>query len=95
MNRTLAISLGFALVVSCQAPPFIYAAERAEVLAAVHSITKNEAKGFIDTLADDSFEGREGGSRGGRAPSNASMIRPSAAPACDGAGTGGTVIVIL
>jgi hypothetical protein len=46
------------------------AAERAELIAAVNSITKDEAKSVVDMLADDSFEGREAGSRGGRAAGN-------------------------
>jgi Peptidase family M28/PDZ domain len=49
------------------------AAERAEVMAALHSITKEEAQQFVDILADDSFEGREAGSRGGRAAGNLLM----------------------
>jgi hypothetical protein len=51
----------------------IVAAERAEILAAINSITKEEARQLIDTLADDSFEGREAGSRGGRAAGNLLM----------------------
>lgn len=46
------------------------AAERAALLAAVHSITRDEAQSVVDMLADDSFEGREAGSRGGRAAGN-------------------------
>jgi hypothetical protein len=37
---------------------------------ATASITKDELKAHIDVLADDSFEGREAGSRGGRAAAN-------------------------
>jgi hypothetical protein len=40
------------------------------VAAAANSITKDEVQQFVDTLADDSFEGREAGSRGGRAAGN-------------------------
>ena len=43
------------------------AAELGNLEAAVASIQAVEAKRHIDTLADDAFEGREGGSRGGRA----------------------------
>ena len=35
--------------------------------AALNSITANELGHHVDVLADDSFEGREAGSRGGRA----------------------------
>jgi hypothetical protein len=87
MTRTLDITLGFALAVCWLEPPASWAAERAEVLAAVSSITKDEAKGFIDRLADDSFEGREGGSRGGRAAGNLLMKefeRHDLTPAGDG-----------
>ncbi|MCC9608235.1 M20/M25/M40 family metallo-hydrolase [Blastopirellula sp. JC732] len=37
---------------------------------AVNSIQSGEIKRHVDTLADDSFEGREAGSRGGRAAGN-------------------------
>ena len=40
------------------------------MLAALNSITKDELKGHVDVLADDTFEGREAGSRGGRAAGN-------------------------
>ncbi|MDX1943774.1 MAG: M28 family peptidase [Pirellulaceae bacterium] len=44
--------------------------DRAEILAAIHSITTEEVKTTVEVLADDSFEGREAGSRGGRAAGN-------------------------
>jgi hypothetical protein len=44
-----------------------YAASAAAVLSATNSITAEDAQGFINTLADDSLEGRETGTRGGRA----------------------------
>lgn len=37
------------------------------MLAAAETITSGELRRHVDVLADDSFEGREGGSRGGRA----------------------------
>lgn len=46
------------------------AADRSALAAAAASITLEELKGHIDVLADDSFEGREAGSRGGRAAGN-------------------------
>lgn len=46
------------------------AADRAAVAAAVASVTKDELKSHVDVLADDTFEGREAGSRGGRAAGN-------------------------
>ena len=38
--------------------------------AAAASITKDELKSHVDVLADDTFEGRETGSRGARAAAN-------------------------
>lgn len=78
MTRTELELRGFALVLAVLASVIAIgqstsAAERAELLAAVNSITKEEAKTFVDTLADDSFEGREAGSRGGRAAGNLLM----------------------
>src|SRR5262245_16819132 len=43
------------------------AASAAAILAATNSITAEDAQSFINTLADDSLEGRETGTRGGRA----------------------------
>ena len=71
MSRTLVLNFGFAL--SLVASGTATAIERAEILAAVSSITKEEAQELINILADDSFEGREAGSRGGRAAGNLLM----------------------
>ncbi|MEX2173316.1 MAG: M20/M25/M40 family metallo-hydrolase [Pirellulaceae bacterium] len=92
MKRLVFSRLPLALALACAAYVGLphstaVGAERAEVLAAVHSITSDEAKGFIDTLADDSFEGREAGSRGGRAAGNLLMKefeRHGLTPAGDG-----------
>ena len=46
------------------------AADRSALAAAAASITKEELTTHVDTLADDTFEGREAGSRGGRAAGN-------------------------
>lgn len=43
------------------------AAEHASLATAVRSITSLELRKHVDVLADDTFEGREAGSRGGRA----------------------------
>lgn len=43
------------------------AAELSAVAAAAASIQADDVRGHTDTLADDSFEGREAGTRGGRA----------------------------
>jgi C-terminal processing protease CtpA/Prc len=54
-------------------PAQLYAEEitaKAAALAAADTITKDELKGFVDVLADDTFEGREAGSRGGTAAAN-------------------------
>ncbi len=45
----------------------VFAAEANAVNAATDSITADELQEFVKTLADDAFEGREAGSRGGRA----------------------------
>ncbi|HEX3726354.1 MAG TPA: M20/M25/M40 family metallo-hydrolase, partial [Pirellulales bacterium] len=44
-----------------------WAVENSSRTAALESITTEEVKTHIDALADDTFEGRESGSRGGRA----------------------------
>jgi Zn-dependent M28 family amino/carboxypeptidase len=46
------------------------AADNLTAAAAVASITTDELKIHVDVLADDTFEGREAGSRGGRAAGN-------------------------
>ena len=53
--------------------------------SARNTITTNELKSHIDVLADDTFEGREAGSRGGRAAANYLMkyINQNLAPAAD------------
>lgn len=51
-------------------PRLVSAADRAAVATAVASVTTEELKGHVDVLADDTFEGREAGSRGGRAAGN-------------------------
>jgi hypothetical protein len=43
------------------------AVERAAWSAALHSISAADLRSHVDVLADDAFEGREAGSRGGRA----------------------------
>lgn len=65
--------VGFALVTglgTCLSSPCAHAADRSAMAAAVSSITTDELSGHVDTLADDTFEGREAGSRGGRAAGN-------------------------
>jgi hypothetical protein len=61
---------GVVLLLHGAATPFACGAERAELAAAVSSITSDELKTHVDILADDAFEGREAGSRGGRAAGN-------------------------
>jgi peptidase M28-like protein/PDZ domain-containing protein len=46
------------------------AVEAADVAKAVNSITTEELKRHVDVLADDTFEGRQAGSRGGAAAAN-------------------------
>jgi len=63
-----------ATIASCGLfPPQHAAAEDARAKAALmaaDSITKEELKELVDVLADDTFEGREAGSRGGQAAGN-------------------------
>jgi hypothetical protein len=69
MNRiltALALLLGLASTTAFSAA----AADLNAVAAAAESITPDELKVFVDTLSDDTFEGREAGSRGGRAAGN-------------------------
>ncbi len=47
--------------------PISRAAENNAALTAAATITASELKSHVDVLADDSLEGREGGSRGGKA----------------------------
>ncbi len=51
------------------------AAELSALASALETITADQLKEHTDTLADDSFEGREGGSRGGKATANYLMTR--------------------
>lgn len=63
------------------------AVDRDVLAAATASITKGELKNYVDVLADDTFEGRETGSRGGRAAANyvmKAMEQLGATPAGDG-----------
>ena len=48
----------------------VAAADRTSLATAANSITTEELTTHVDTLADDTFEGREAGSRGGRAAGN-------------------------
>lgn len=68
MNRKLFASLSLFLV--CALGMASFAVDRDAVAAAAASITASELKNYVDVLADDTFEGREAGSRGGRAAGN-------------------------
>ena len=62
------VILGVPLVaLSTVAAKATWAVEASSRAAAMHSITTEEVKKYVDALADDTFEGREAGSRGGRA----------------------------
>src|SRR5439155_17341948 len=66
---------------------FACAVDRNVLAAAAASITASEAKNYIDVLSDDTFEGRETGSRGGRAAGNyvlKAMEQLGAAPIGEG-----------
>jgi peptidase M28-like protein/PDZ domain-containing protein len=70
MSWNISLRLAFALAVCASLVPRLRGADRAALAIAAASITKEEVKGHVDTLADDTFEGRETGSRGGRAAGN-------------------------
>src|SRR5947207_5345238 len=68
-------------------PPAARAVDRSALAIAAASITKDELKAHVDVLADDTFEGRETGSRGARAAANyvlKAFERHGAAPAGEG-----------
>ena len=66
-----------------------WAVERNSLLAARASITTEELKSYVDVLADDTFEGREVGSRGGRGAGNY-MVKVFEQKGLTPAGEGGT-----
>ncbi len=66
--RTAAIvAAGLVAVLQATGWPTARAAEATRLSAAHASIRAEDARRHVATLADDAFEGREGGSRGGRA----------------------------
>jgi hypothetical protein len=88
MNRyaQLALHLVFTALTTQLTSSPTQSADRAAVTTAAASITKDELKNYIDVLADDTLEGRETGSRGGRAASNyllKAFEKLGAAPAGD------------
>jgi hypothetical protein len=68
MNRNVLGCLSLYLVFVLVEPAG--AVDRDVLAAAAASITAAEAKTYVDVLSDDTFEGRETGSRGGRAAGN-------------------------
>jgi len=68
MNRKLLAVLS--LLPICLVRNSAIAVDRDILAAAAASITASELKNYVDVLADDTFEGREAGSRGGRAAGN-------------------------
>ncbi|HEV2969820.1 MAG TPA: M20/M25/M40 family metallo-hydrolase [Pirellulales bacterium] len=65
--RTLAAAAACSSLAVALFPTIAPAAEANAIEAALHSITAEELQQCVNILADDSFEGRETGSRGGRA----------------------------
>src|SRR5687768_7599710 len=63
--RPLSPLLVFLLLVA--ATPVRVDADRRSFTSALESITHSELKSHVDVLADDTFEGREAGARGGYA----------------------------
>src|SRR3954470_8499779 len=90
MNRIVRLGYWFALpagLLAWLAAPVAQAVDRNALALAAASITKEELKGYVDVLADDTFEGRETGSRGGRAAANyvfKALERNGASPAGEG-----------
>src|SRR5438067_11440237 len=90
MSRIVCFGNWFALVgtaLAWFAPPAARGVDRNALAIAAASITKEELKGYVDVLADDTFEGRETGSRGGRAAANyvyKVLERNGASPAGEG-----------
>jgi hypothetical protein len=70
MLKNLYFCTGFALLLLPSLDTRVFAVERDALTLATASITKDELKTHVDVLADDAFEGREAGSRGGRAAAN-------------------------
>ena len=70
MNRNLFVCSGFALALCALVGAPAVATDRDALAIAAASITSDELKDHVDVLADDTFEGRETGSRGGRAAGN-------------------------
>src|SRR5262245_29378951 len=82
----LALYLALATLTTIATSSPAQSADRAALTNAAASITKDELKNYIDVLADDTLEGRETGSRGGRAASNyllKAFEKLGAAPAGD------------
>jgi len=66
----LCAAVKFGIACACVAfasPHMAFAAEASAFVSALHSIQADELTAHTDTLADDAFEGREAGTRGGRA----------------------------
>src|SRR2546430_16634200 len=90
MMRNVNVAAWFALlslIAASAVPRRAESADRDMLAAAAASITKEELKTHVDVLADDTMEGRETGSRGGRAAANyvfKAFERLGAAPAGDG-----------
>jgi membrane-associated protease RseP (regulator of RpoE activity) len=64
--RAVALGLIWTVVAGPRAG-VVLAVEASSRAAALQSITTEEVQKYVDALADDTFEGREAGSRGGRA----------------------------
>jgi hypothetical protein len=68
MRKVLAFL--FLSAISAPSADSVRGSDASDVAAAARSITSPELKRYIDILADDTFEGRETGSRGGQASAN-------------------------
>src|SRR4051812_17256006 len=89
MKRNFCVRLWFALLLCAIFTTQAAATDRDALAIAAASITKPELKTHVDVLADDTFEGRETGSRGGRAAGNyvyREFERLGALPAGEGGG---------
>ncbi len=67
MHRYLSLRVLAATALASLLPPSAFAVEANARHSAAASITTNEVKSHVEVLADDTFEGREAGTRGNRA----------------------------
>lgn len=88
LNFQFPMRLAAALACAALLTSAALGAEASALSSAIASIQVDELRGHVETLAADSFEGREGGSRGGQASANY-LMKKLAGMGLAGAGDGG------